>query len=76
MTNTEIDAATESILHCLTRDFMYGVRKDGRPLKRPKLNQAIFDVESGWPVFSGTDLDMVMDKVVLGLQLLREKETR
>lgn len=73
MMNTEIDAATESILRCLTKDFLYGTGKNGRPLKRRKLNHRIFDEETGWPVFSGTDLEMVMNRVILGLQLLREE---
>ena len=30
-------------------------------------NQAIFDKKEGWAVFNGTDLSMVMDKVVSGV---------
>jgi hypothetical protein len=56
------------ILRCLTEDFDYGrSRKTGKPLKRRHRNQAIFDGEKGYQVFSGTDLDMVMERVALGL---------
>jgi hypothetical protein len=53
MTNTELLICKSKILKCLTEDF--------------KRNQAIFD-QQGWQVFNGTDLDMVMDKVVKGLK--------
>lgn len=66
MNKIYVRLAKERILKCLTEDFTYGRRKDGQPLKRPKTNQAIFDPK-GYAVFNGTDLEMVMDAVVLGL---------
>ena len=43
----------ESILHFMTEDT--------------KHNHAIFDKQDGLACFNGTDLDMVMDKVVAGI---------
>ena len=54
MTNKELALIKEKILKCLTEDFQN--------------NQAIFDKKEGWQVFNGTDLEMVMDKVVKGLK--------
>jgi hypothetical protein len=59
--------AKQKILKCLTEDFEYGRTKSGKPLKRKYKNQAIFNAKGGWQCFHGTDLDMVMDAVVLGL---------
>ena len=42
--------------------------------KTHKENQAIFDKEDGCAVFSGTDLKMVMDKVVLGIWSINFEE--
>ena len=56
MTNKERNIIKKKILKCLTEDF--------------EKNQAIFDKE-GWQVFSGTDLNMVMDKVVKGLEIAK-----
>ena len=67
MTKKDVRLAKAKILKCLTEDFEYGRRKDGKPLKRKKLNQAIFDKKEGWAVYNGTNLEMVMDAVVLGL---------
>lgn len=53
MNNKELQIIKKEILHYLADDF--------------KHNQAIFDRKEGYQVFSGTDLDMVMDKVVAGL---------
>jgi hypothetical protein len=72
MTKEDLRLCKKKILKCLTEDFTYGRRKDGKPLKRPKKNQAIFMEESGNPVFSGLDLTMVMDKVILGLYFALE----
>lgn len=59
MTNKEVLICKEKILKCLTDDF--------------KHNQAIFDKKEGWQVFNGTDLEMVMDKVVKGLKFAQEE---
>lgn len=68
MNKADIKRAKASILRCLTEDFEYG--KDNE-----KRNQAIFDAKEGWAWFHGTDLEMVMDKVVLGLYFtLDEKQ--
>lgn len=53
MNNKEIKIIKNEILHYLTDDF--------------KENQAIFNKKEGWQIFNGTDLSMVMDKVVAGL---------
>lgn len=53
MNKKELQIIKKEILHYLTDDF--------------KDNQAIFDKKEGWQIFNGTDLDMVMDKVVGGL---------
>jgi len=57
MTNKERNLIKKKIVKCLTEDF--------------KNNQAIFDKKEGWQVFNGTDLDMVMDKVVKGLEMAK-----
>ena len=49
----------KKILKCLAEDF--------------KDNQAIFDKKSDWQVFNGTDLDMVMDAVVKGLEMAKHE---
>lgn len=53
MTNKELQIIKKEILKYLTEDFKY--------------NQPIFDKEKGFAVYNGTDLKMVMDKVVKGL---------
>lgn len=58
MNKSDVKLAKEKILKCLTEDFEYGENKN---------NQAIFNKAEGWQVFSETDLEMVMDKVILGL---------
>lgn len=67
MTREQIRKAKKSILRCLIKDFDYGRIKDR------KFNQAIFS-KKGYAIFHNTDLEMVMDKVVLGLMLLLEEE--
>jgi len=57
MTNKERNIIKNNILKCLTEDF--------------KRNQAIFNKQEGWAVFNGTDLNMVMDKVVKGLEMAK-----
>jgi len=58
MNKKDMRLAKKKILKCLVEDFDYGDNKT---------NQAIFDKSEGWAVFSRTDLEMVMDKVMLGL---------
>ena len=59
MNKKDIQLAKKKILKCLTEDVKHG----------RKTSKAIFDKKEGWQVFNGTDLEMVMDKVVLGLYL-------
>lgn len=59
ITNKEIQIIKKEILHYLTDDF--------------RNNQAIFNKIEGWQVFNGTDLSMVMDKVVAGLYSAKNK---
>ena len=58
MTNRQRNLIKKKILMCLTENF--------------KNNQAIFSKE-GWQVFHGTDLTMVMDAVVKGLQFAQSE---
>ncbi len=67
MNKEDVRLAKDRILKCLTEDFTYGKTKAGIPLKRPHQNQGIFNSQRGYAVFNNTDLEMVMDKVVLGL---------
>jgi len=67
MKREELKEIKKNILKCLTQDFEYGTKKDGTPLKRRRKNQAIFDKNDGYAIWTSTDLNMVMDKVVLGL---------
>ena len=48
----------------LRADFLRFLTVDGdtNDRRRRGFNQAIFNAEGGWAVFSGTDLDMVMEK--------------
>lgn len=55
--NKQRNIIKKKILKCLTEDF--------------KGNQAIFDKKEGFAVFNGTDLEMVMDKVVKGLEFAK-----
>lgn len=57
MTNKERNIIKKKIIKCLTEDF--------------KGNQAIFDKHEGWAIFNGTDLDMVMNAVVKGLEMAK-----
>jgi len=54
MTNKERNIIKKQILKCLTEDFKY--------------NQAIFNKQEGWAVFNNTNLEMVMNKVVKGIE--------
>ncbi|MHA2366838.1 MAG: hypothetical protein ACXAC7_23000 [Candidatus Hodarchaeales archaeon] len=46
-------------MKCLTEDF--------------KNNQAIFNKKEGWQVFNDTNLCMIMDKVVKGLEMAKHE---
>jgi len=59
MTKQQINIIKKEILKYLTEDF--------------KNNQAIFDKTEGYQIFSGTDLDMVMEKVTTGLKSANDK---
>ncbi len=73
MNKKDVRLAKKKILKCLTEDFEYGKnKKTGESLKRKKQNQAIFNKEKGYAIWSQTDLEMVMDKVVLGLYFALE----
>lgn len=67
MNKEDVKLAKKKILKCLTENFPYGKTKAGKPRKRPLQNQAIFDKQDGHARFHGTDLEMIMDKVMLGL---------
>lgn len=73
MNKSDVKLAKKKILKCLTEDIEYGInKKTGKPLKRRKINQALFDKNEGYAIWSNTDLEMVMDKVVLGLYFALE----
>lgn len=54
MTNKEMQIIKNEIFHYLCDDW--------------ENNQAIFDRGSGYAIFNGTDLTMIVDKVVHGLK--------
>lgn len=60
MNNKQLQIIKQEILHYLVDDF--------------RGNQAIFN-KKGWQVFNGTDLSMVMDKVVNGLYSAKKRLT-
>lgn len=53
MNKKDLRLCKKMILKYLTEDF--------------NKNQAIFDKKEGYQIYTGTDLEMVMDKVVAGL---------
>jgi len=57
ITNKDRNLIKKKILKCLTEDF--------------KNNQAIFDKQEGWQIFNGTDLYMVMEAVVKGIEMAK-----
>lgn len=67
MNKQDIKLAKKKILKCLTEDVEYGLKKDGKPLKRWKVSQALYNKQDGHAIWNDIDLEMVMDKVVLGL---------
>lgn len=64
MTNKEAQIIKEEIIHWLCDDWNNGAHKE---------NQAIFDRKDGRAIYSGTDLEMVMDKVVNALYVCKDK---
>lgn len=62
LTKQQAKEAKQAILDKLTKDT-------DKPF-----NQAIFNLQEGYAIFDGTDLQMVMNKVVAGLWSLIEKE--
>ena len=68
MTNGDVQIIKEEILHYLCDDW--NNHKRG---KAHKENQAIFDREEGYQVFGGTDLIMVMDRVIKALYVCKDK---
>ena len=75
MDKADVRLAKKKILKCLTEDFPYGKTKSGKPRKRPLQNQAIFDKSDGHGRWHGIDLEMIMDKVVLGLYFAMDDST-
>ena len=68
MNKSDIRTIKKQIARCLTEDVEYGVnKKTGQPLKRRHTSLAIFDKSTGQQIYYGTDLEMVMDKVILAL---------
>jgi hypothetical protein len=57
MTNKERNLIKKKIVKCLTEDF--------------KGNQAIFDKQEGYAIFTATDLSMVMWAVTKGLEMAK-----
>lgn len=91
MNKKDVQIAKSRILKCLTEEFDYGRRKDGKPLKRRKINEPLFfknerignleahlrgedpEFYTKWdPIYTEVDLDMLMDKVILGLYFALE----
>lgn len=72
ITKAQLRAAKKNILKCLTVDFEYGKRKDGKPLKRKLKNIAWFDPKDGKPNWNGIVLSDIMEAVVLGLYFTLE----
>ena len=68
MTNKDVQIIKEEILHYLCDDW--NNHKRG---KAHKENQAIFDRKDSKAKFLGTDLEMVMDKVVKALYVCKDK---
>lgn len=56
MTDAELRRLRAEFLRLLTQD------SETRDRRRRDYNQAIFNAEKGWAVWSSTDLDMVMEK--------------
>jgi hypothetical protein len=59
MDKKDVRLAKKKILKCLTEDVRHG----------GKTSKGIFDKQKGFANYGHTDLQMVMDKVVLGLYL-------
>ena len=64
MTPQEVQRLREEFVRLLTED------SETHDRRRREFNQAIFNAEHGWAVWSSTDLDMVMDKFDRAVYLL------
>ncbi len=68
MNKSDVRLAKKKIFKCLTEDVEHGIdKRTGKPLKQRKTSLALFDKRGGHAIWNGTDLEMVMDKVMLGL---------
>lgn len=69
MNQDEVSEIRTQIRRCLVDDVEYGTRKDGQPLKKPKVSQGLFEESNEFGNHNIVDLDMVMEKVDLALYL-------
>ncbi|HEC66113.1 MAG TPA: hypothetical protein ENI23_12540 [bacterium] len=73
MTNEDSKRCRAKIRKCLTEDFWYGKRKDGKPLKKQKRNESLFDKTFGYAAYCAIGFEEIMNAVDLGLQLASER---
>ena len=59
ITNNARNIIKKKILKCLTEDF--------------KRNQALYDKKEGYACCNGIDLEMIMDKVVKGIEMAKHE---
>lgn len=59
ITNKARNILKKKILKCLTEDF--------------KRNQALYDKKEGYACWNGIDLEMIMDKVVKGIEMAKHE---
>ena len=59
ITNNARNIIKKKILKCLTEDF--------------KRNQALYDKNEGYARWNGIDLEMIMDKVVKGIEMAKHE---
>lgn len=64
---TDREALRAMFLHLLTTDSATNDRR------RKEFNQAIFNADEGWAIWSSTDLDMVMDKFDKACRIVAEE---
>jgi hypothetical protein len=60
-----MDALRREFLRLLTTD------SETKDRRRRDYNQAIFNAEKGWAIWTSTDLDMVMDKFDAAVRSVR-----